>query len=155
MSSDHSPAGSNASQNPLEPDVLNMSERTAYEELITQDGSGEVMAGTGLDRQSVPANEVVNEASTESKRTGETSATSMRATMSSMMELLIQQQEEQAAQTRKLLLQQQEFQSAQTRALLRKMAQILDGKESTASPNISTEKTSYIGVVVQKICVLW
>ena len=143
MSSDHSPAGSNASQNPLGPDKLNISgHNRAYGELIIKDGSDEVMAGTGPDRQSVPANEVVNEASTEPKSD----------TVSSLIRLMIQQQEAQAESAARRAREEariREEESMQRRTLLLKLAQILDGKESTASPTISTEKTSYIGVVYE------
>ena len=115
------------------------------------------MAGTGPDRQSVPANEVVNESSTEPKLD----------TVSSLIRLMLQQQEAQAESAARRAREEariresaarrareeariREEESMQRKALLLKLAQILDGKESTASPIISTEKTSYIGVVPAK-----
>ena len=119
--------------------------------------SDEVTAGTGPDRQSVPADEVVNESDAES----------MKKAMSSMLALLIHQQEVQAKRAEERALaearraeeraaeaeeraRERAAEAEETRAILLKMAQILGGKESTVSPIANTAKTSYIGVVPAK-----
>ena len=80
--------------------------------------------------------------------------------MSSMLELLIHQQEvrakteamiaEQRAEMEARLAEQRAVEAEQTRAILMKMARILSGNESTESPMVNMEKTSYIGVETKK-----
>ena len=88
MSSDHSPAGSNASQESSEGNMMDTS-AVALERSYVQQSSDAGMAGTGPDGQSVPANEAVNEFN-------EFNPMSTQETMSSTLALLIHQQEIQA-----------------------------------------------------------
>ena len=145
MSSEHSPVGSNESQDPSEQEVGDTNGATSsYESSPVQGSSDEVTAGTGPDRQSVPADEVVNESDAES----------MKEAMSSMLALLIHQQEVRAKRAEERALaearraeeraRERAAEAEETRAILLKMAQILGGKESTVSPTANTAKTSYI-----------
>ena len=152
MSSEHSPVGSNESQDPSEQEVGEANSHTnSYEDPPVQGSSDEGTAGTGPDRQSVPADEVVSESNTES----------MKEAMASMLALLIHQQEVQAKRAEERALaeakraeeralaeakraEERAAEAEETKAILLKMAQILGGKESTVSPTAITAKTSYI-----------
>ena len=138
MSSEHSPTGSNASQE----DVWNLNDHTVAPMVSNvQESSNENMAETGPDGQSVPANEVVTESN----------PMLMRETMTSMLELLIHQQEVRAKAEARIAEQRAEVEARmseqraeearmraaeaeQTRMILYKMAQVLSGNESTESP---------------------
>ena len=154
MSSEHSPAKSNASQE----DVWNIIDNNMAPLISNvQESSNENMAETGPDGQSVPANEVVTESN----------PMLMRETMTSMLELLIHQQEVRAKAEARIAEQRAEVEARmaeqraeearmraaeaeQTRMILYKMAQVLSGNESTESPMVNMEKTSYIGVEMKK-----
>ena len=146
MSSEHSPVGSNESQDPSEQEVGGTNSPTSScESPPVQGSSDEVTAGTGPDRQSVPADEVVSESNTES----------MKEAMSSMLALLIHQQEVRAKRAEEAEARRAEerareraAEAEETRAIMLKMAQILGGKESTVSPIANTAKTSYIYILL-------
>lgn len=78
MSSEHSPAGSDASQESSEGN-MSYTSNMAPEGFHVRQSSDENIADTGPDGQSVPANEAVIESN----------PMLMRETMSSMLELLI------------------------------------------------------------------